>query len=855
MLHVSKVMTYTKNSAEEPNFQRVVSGSGKSAFENGDSVQLSNDPSENVNISQDNLRSKIETTMSSLPSYPLLDTFSLLTILTIFPYFMSVIILLLYLFLGNPNCIDILLSFFVKHKLNRKSGYQNKSLKSNTERFSTIKVITYILLDATTTCVLFKSIPSIIPYMILLSKAFVASNLTSLRQRYIFDAAMSCILLITMENMTLYAIRHFEIFRTDSILSSHSSLSSLEYFYPAYFDKPSEITKHFVYNITFHAVHPDSLLMADIEYAVQFLQATLSLYVILHNINPILRKNTHVDKLYSIFERLIIPEATEANSTDSNDIPEHKNGTVGIPSTNNDNFHVPREISNSIAPSLMKYENELGTNYSPPNGNNKTFHVESEIDTDLQDPDITDDSIIMKSDTNSDVGPGAFPPKYQALNINDVSSATFVVSQNFETFCKLIWFSSSEVPAVLTPTNSQIESKTLSLQQSSAVSAYPRSRNFSKKNLFKPKIATEKKGKINVLKSQQPLWTFLNAARTMFMTLDYYSGDYYSHTAIIPTRETVKNYNKKTSPSSQCYIWYTGESILVFELHNISLEQLLIRVNGVIWEHVTSYSTNGREMIVISGLSPLIQYDVEFVKITLSGELIHLTTATVSTIFKDKVLTGSSVTSPLKTLQESVQYNLTLVDNEFEKLKNSKAAWKKELQQIKNEIENLTNRTNTSDESRQYKKLDNLRVTVSKIDKETQELRKKLEESSNQLDMIEENYKNTQRVYENELRKFNKSQQVRQNECREHETKIKTLSSEKNQLLVKKEKVISKRLRIHHDVELLENELETMKRTEVALRTEKRKIRSLKREEKYNLLVKDINQFEQQLKAKTMNGI
>ncbi|TID31063.1 hypothetical protein CANINC_000307 [Pichia inconspicua] len=845
------VMSLANSNAEDSNLQKVVSESENPAFDS-DPAQNSGDVPEYVNGMKDNLRNKIETTMSSLPSYPLLDTFSLLTIFTIIPYFMSVIILLLYLFMGNPNCIEIIVSFFVNHKLNRKSSYRNTSAKPNTETFSTIKVITYVLLDATTTGVLFRSIPSAIPYIILLSKGFIASNLTSLRYRYFFDATMSCLLLISLENITLYAIRHFEIFRTDSIFTSHSSLSSLDYLYPAYLNKPSKLTRLFVYNLTFHAIHPDSFLMADIEYAIQFLNATLSLYVILHNINPILRKNNTLNKIYTLFESIIIPESDE-KSNDSNSSIECKNTVMEIPTLANDTFHVPQEVSNSVPPSLLIYE-DLDSSSSS-NDLNQNFSIDDEPDLDVNDPDITDESINLKSSIIDNLGPGAFPPRYQALNINDVSSAIFVVSQNFETFCKLIWFSSSEISPVVTPTNTQIESKTLSLQQLSAVSAYPRSRNFSKKNLFKPKVTTEKKSRIDILKFQQPLWTFLNAARTMFMTLDYYSGDYYSHTAIIPTKETVKNYNKKTLPSSQCYIWYTGESILVFELHNISLEQLLIRVNGVIWEHVTSYSTNRREMIIISGLSPLIQYDVEFVKITLSGELIHLTTATVSTIFKDKVLTGSYITSPLKTLQESVQYNLTLVDNEVEKLKNSKAAWKKELQQIKSDIENLTNRINTSDESRQYKKLDNLRVTVSKIDKETQELRQKLEYYSNELDTVEENYKDTQREYENELRKFDKFQKDRQIKFKEHENRIKELSTEKNQLLVKKEKVISKRLRIHHDVELLENEIETMKKTEVALRTEKRKIRSLKREEKYNLLVKDINQFEQQLKAKSMNGL
>lgn len=837
--------------------QKKTLGSGNTSYDKMGGSESTFISPENVNIGSENLRNKVETTMSSLPSYPLLDTFSLLAILTVFPYFMSVITLLLYLFFGNPNCIDIMLSFFVKHKLNRKSPYNKASMKPNAKKYSTITMITYILLDATLMGVIFQCSPLVVPYVIILSKAFIASNLSSLRQRYVFDAVASCVLLVTMENITLYAIKHFEIFRRDSLFSSHSTFTSLEYLYPMYYNMPSNLTKLFFFNISLHTIRPESMLMTQIEYAIQFLHATLSLYVIFHNINPIIRKNTVINKIYTLFESVVIPETSEISESGV-EFNEFKNialKNLKSNTTTTDVFCVPDEIANSVPPSLMKYDDDadevIGSSYTSTSINTKSENI---FDSESQDPDLTDDSITIKSKSYNYVGPGAFPPKYQALNINDVSSATFVVSQNFETFCKLIWFSSSELIPIPTSNNpSRIESKALSLQQSGSL-LYPRSRNFSKKNLFKPKLVGEKKGKINVLKFQQPLWTFLNAARTMFMTLDYYSGDYYSHSAIIPTNRAVKDYNKKTC-SSQCYIWHTGESTLAFELHNISLEQLLIRVNGVIWEHVTSYSINGREMIIISGLSPLIQYDVEFVKITLNGELVHLTTTTVSTVFKNKVITGSSVTSPLKTLQESVQYNLTLVDNEFEKLKNAKAAWKKELQQIKNEIESLNNRANTSDESRQYKKLDNLRVTVSKIDKEIQELRKNTENYSNELDIVEEKYKETQRKYEIESRNFTKFQQENKNKSAGQESKIEGLRAEKNQLLVKKEKVISKKLRIHHDVELLDNELETMKKTEIALKIEKRKIRTLKREEKYNLLVKDINQFEQQLKAKTMAGI
>jgi hypothetical protein len=61
-------------------------------------------------------------------------------------------------------------------------------------------------------------------------------------------------------------------------------------------------------------------------------------------------------------------------------------------------------------------------------------------------------------------------------------------------------------------------------------------------------------------------------------------------------------------------------------------------------------------------------------------------------------------------------------------------------------------------------------------------------------------------------------------------------------------------LRVHNEVELLNAELESMKKTEIALRIESRKFRSIQREEKYKLLVRDIQNFEKQLRSKSLGA-
>lgn len=801
---------------------------------------------------------KQERPMSSLPSYPFLDTFSLLCILMVFPHWISTISLILYVFLGHPDFFDTMFSFFLKHKLNRNpnSGSSPVSTASMVKRFSLLSFVVYLSLDSILMSLVFYFSPSMVPYIILLSKSFIASNLTSLRNRYILDAFASSTLLILLENSILYAIKHYELLRGDSLLSFSSTFTSSDFLYPLYYKTSSSITKTLLFYLSFHQIHENSILMFQMEFALQFLHSTLSIYIIMHNLNPILRKSTLINKTCTFFESFICPDPqVEESDHQQNDINPLFHNNINKSATQNV-FQIPKEISSSNLPTLRATNITVNDKDGPFNNEDK----------DIVDPEADEaahrENMSIATDTSESI-PMWFPEDHQVLNMNDVSSSSFVVAQNFENFCKMIWSSSSTLNVTNTNTaNLGMESSSPPSSTNILNSSYinPTQKNRSSGSPFKKpalkgknSVLSDKKSKINVLKYQQPLWTFLNAVRTMFSRQDYYSGDYYSQNAVVPTGYGVDDYVGHDNFSSQCFIWFTGETTLAFELHNISLEQLLIKVNGIIWEHVSSCAFFGRELIIINGLSPLSQYDIDFVKITLHGDLVHLTTTTVSTVFQNKTVTESNISSPLSTLQRSVVTTQEAIEREKARLKKLKSDWRKKSSQLKAEIENLNNRSTFSDESRNYKKLDSLRQTVAKSDIEIANLSKRSEELRLLQTEIEEKYLDAKRLYETEVRSFSKFQNDCKNSTVEEEKKIESLRSEKSQLLVKKEKNISKKLRIHHDVELLSNELETLKKTEVALRVERRKFRSIQREEKYKLLVKDIKNFEKQLRAKSLN--
>jgi hypothetical protein len=808
---------------------------------------------------------KQEPTMSSLPSYPLLDTFSLLCILMVFPLWLSTITLILYVFLGHPDFWDTILSFFLRQKLNKITPSTAVISAKKSKKFLVFSFILYLTLDAVFMSLFFYFSPSLVPFIIILSKAFIASNLTSLRNRYILDAFLSSVLLVVLENSALYAIKYYNIFRGDSLLSISSSFASTDFLYPLYYNTPTSVTKTLLFHLTFHKVHQDSSLMFQMEFALQFFHSTLSLFIILHNLSFVLRKITFINMLYENLESFAFFHSTDNTDNSDNNLNALLQNNIKKPKYQN-TFHIPKEIACSTLPIVNLYplddeDEDLQIDQDP--------NLEPANEDSQDQEDGLNGNLTLNNLTNEGSIPMWFPDDQKVSNIKDISSKSYVVAQNFETFCKMIWSSTSNLISLHKSDstknifNNQF-SESNPLSQNIAYSPLT-SNNSKQKNSnitgnspkkavlkFKNNSALDKKGKLNILKYQQPLWTFLNAIRTMFSRQDHYSGTYASQNAMVPTSSGVNDYERHNNSSPQCFVWFTGEKSIAFELHGIGLEQLLVKVNNVIWESIVSCNYYGCELLVIDGLSPLCQYDVDFVKIKLNGELSLLTSITVSTTYQDKTVTQNTVSSPLRTLQQSIIFTQQVIEREKAIIKKIKGDWKKKSMQIKNEIDSLNNRSNLSDESRNYKKLDSLRQMVVKSNTEIDNLSKKLEEVRLSQAKIEEMYLNVKRLYENESRVFNKYIEEIRKSAEYEEKKIKALRSEKNQLLVKKDKIVSKKLRIHHDVEILGNELETLKKTEISLRVEKRKIRSIQREEKYKLLVKDIKNYEQQLKSKSM---
>ncbi|QPG75909.1 hypothetical protein FOA43_003295 [Brettanomyces nanus] len=788
-----------------------------------------------------------------IPPYPLIDTFATLTILMVLPSWLSVLFLLFYILLGSPKFFESSISLLFKHRL---LGLHS-TLPNSSEDHSVTYFLSWFSFDSLLVGTILLVNPSILEYTKLLAKAFLAARLTSTRHRQVLDAIVSCVLLLFVERFIQYLIKFIQLGdlhlalpfilhssltssqdqlqqpklqdQSESYKNTHPSSALTDLLGSTYIGSHRNPLKLLVYHLSFSNIESASRIVFGFDYFVEFFYSTLAVYTILHRISPFLSKVVFYNSISKSLDNITtvaIPKRRRAHSrlgssgTSSTSLKSlnvhsrlpslsgihHYEKKVKANSTVVETINVPRDVSKSVLPSLL-----LQDNYST--AAEQAFSLG---DSQLPNSDAEHTFDGNTSTTNTSDTPASFPLDKQMGIMNDISSSSLVVAQNFENYCRVALF-----PLLFPILNNNLTPT---------------------KGKLNPYL--EKKIKYMGVRVQQPLWVFVNAARTMFGRKDLYSGDYYQHNAVVAADPAVEDYVRSSNGSPQCFVWYTGETAVAFELRNISLDQLLVRVNGIIWEHVSSAGLYGRELVMVNGLSPLSQYDIDFIKILDNGELRHFAATTVSTVHKNRTLTESKPSTPLATLQESVVTTQNAIDREKAKLKKLKNDWRKRSTALKSEIENLNNRSNMADESRNYKKVESLRQAVAKLDIEVSNLSKRFEEIYAQQTEVDEKYLDEKRTYDSELRCHKSFQEEHDEKIKDHEKKIKDLTLEKKQLLQKKDKLNQKKNRIQKDIEDMETEIEELKKKEIIWRQTQRKERSDKREQKYLLLMSDINKYE-----------
>ncbi|OUM53214.1 hypothetical protein BVG19_g2479 [[Candida] boidinii] len=827
-----------------------------------------------------------------------------------------------------------------------------------------LSTICWLLLDCLIVFIILLASPNILPYINLLSMSFVSSNIASTKNRTILNAILSALTIILIDFLFKYLINYYDFLDISSNSSSSSNANSNSIFTKSYFDYSNSLLNYqrrplslLSYRISLSS--PNSIdsvnsysdllssssssssssayfilssifrIIFQMDYLIEFLHSTLSIYTIMHNLNPFLQKSIIISSLTKHLDNLTKKAnntkklfTKNNNNNNTNNLLENinnSNNNINISAntntdlTNNNTSNNTTNNTNTTSIDSQYNDSQLKNNINNNSHindsnqqdmydefdefddidskyNNHTTNIINPISStttnnlnsfsnfsstankyskrkdDLQKIRIPTDIAhsvlplttyqhslkLLKNSKNSNDGngnnnnsgkcstedddnvPASFPTNHHEIHMNDISTSSVVVSYNFENYCK--------------------------------IAIFPSSTDFYSKRHFNPIL--EKKIKSLSNKSQQPIWSFFTAIKAMFTRQDLYSGEYYQHNALVTTRNSPSSLNSSSSSSpfasspykiregditrslvneAQCFIWITSETYVAVELLGTTINRILVKVNGVVWHQISSGRMNEREIVIVGGLSPLSQYDIEFINVNTENELELLAITTISTIHKDMTLTQSKPSSPLLTLQESLVTTNEAIVRERGKLKKLKNDWRKRSSTLKTEIDLLNKRTTIGDESRNYKKVSSLRQAVSKSEEENSKIELDLQELYNKETEFDEKYLDEKRKYEKELRILTSFENEYNKKMDEFLNKIKSIENDKNQLLLKKEKLINKKSKILNDIERIKKEINELRSNEIKFRENNREIRSNTRTQKFKVLSTDINRIEKEL--------
>ncbi|ODV98321.1 hypothetical protein PACTADRAFT_185198 [Pachysolen tannophilus NRRL Y-2460] len=873
----------------------------------GDSVNLQSLQSSQSSQSSKSTNAKQQSTSLSfsylIPSHPFIDTLALLVLFSILPTSMACFIFILNI--SSDSSVFLLGKFLsgVFKKINgagehnhnsngngngnsEPSSSSSSSQGANSTSFATTnrsnggsiglfnnsallhEIVRPLLLslsiDAFVVCVLLFFSPGLLKFSYHLSKAFIASNLSSYRSSSNLNAFASFLSLLAIGYLFNMTMSYFDIYyfplsssslslitagntsiqnrgdnsdNAKNVLSNlSSSLSS-----PSFITSSESIIMRYFYRLhkTFvFLILNNSKNYKNWTFLFYFIQQTiypvLSIHTIILNIKPFLKKNSG----FSLFFTKSLDQFSNItfnyNYAITNTNIKSKRGTLNYAEQEIPTVKVDYQISKSSCPSIIEY---LNNSENVDQNNNDRYEA-----------------------------PASFPSD-QLSNIRDISTAFAVVSENFMNYCIQPFSSLSSNCSTFYPAQQQsqlpsspslsqsIKKSTLSSSNATTATSTTSSSLLSTTTTIN---STNNKGNENV-RFHQPLWSLIAAAKTMFSRLDLYSGE----SVCLDSSDGALVHNKNEFTRNlindpvQCFVFLTGENDIGLELFGAIINTILIRVNGVAWYQIVSGVANDVDYVFIRGLTPLSQYDIEVINVNKRNEKELLCHSIISTTSNNSMLIHSKKSTPLDTLQQSLATTNNNLNREKLKLKKQKKDYSKKIHSYKSEIEILKKKLSNNDKSdeRNFRKICFLRQTLTSLEQEYSKINDEILNIYNIENELHEKYLQEKKIFDKQFRKLTSFENDYNMKKNLKLNKILSLQNDLSTLNAKNEKLIKKKLKIVEELDALQEYINNLKIEDVEFRLSKRKDRESNRAKSLNKFGLEISKLEKEnegLKAKNI---
>ncbi|KAI5951983.1 acrB [Candida jiufengensis] len=307
----------------------------------------------------------------------------------------------------------------------------------------------------------------------------------------------------------------------------------------------------------------------------------------------------------------------------------------------------------------------------------------------------------------------------------------------------------------------------------------------------------------------QPFWSIIAACRAILKNPNLFNG------------ESSRKINVEETPMAVLVI---DSSKVILKFLSATTGKINVILNNIEWSYFKLVKENNEQYLIIYGLTPLFQYDVEIFG---GGKLINQ--LLINTTGDNEIINKSlPETSSLVTLQTSLNSTMTKLNNVKLKLKKFKKDENKKIQDIKNSIDLLKNKISKYNsnkpvnENRVFGKIKGLKHSVIQLENEISSIQEEIEASQKEESKLESNFKLKEQNNQNDIKELEKTYNDYENRIKEDKSNLTKLKQEQSQFDLKLSKLISKQSTKQEEIKTLNLELKNLKKTEILNKFSKR---------------------------------
>ena len=346
----------------------------------------------------------------------------------------------------------------------------------------------------------------------------------------------------------------------------------------------------------------------------------------------------------------------------------------------------------------------------------------------------------------------------------------------------------------------------------------------------------------------QPFWSILAACKALWTNSNVFKGN-----STIHKNNGGKFIHKDIENMVKMATVKINDSQIILRFLDInefltlsSASNLRVKLNNIDWSFFKLFQTNDKAYLIIYGLTPHFQYEIEVENNdVIINRLIINTTNNNSAIVES--IAESSTLLTLQTSLLSTRENLFAFKNKFKKFKKEE---NKKISEVKNNIDNLKSKLSKYNnkpinDNRIFGKLKSLQHSVLQLETEIEQLKLQIDQLSKQEVSDEKSFKQSETKYLQEIGKLNDI--MSQYESRINETKkaLKQASNEQVSLKQKHDKLLHKHQTKGEEIKQLNAELKAAKK-EITSKFSKR-IKKI--QENYEVVLPNVVKATERLNA------